>query len=258
VSLWGIPGTFAEAAGSAIAQGFQADNARGAIVSGALVSLKAGSTRTVELATTDSADRLVGAADDSPLLVIASGSSDTKVVISGTVNVLVSDLAGAIKAGDKITTSPIAGVGMLATADSQVVGAAQAGFDTARAETKTVTDTRGGSHTAHFGSIPVQVSVAFYQAPGSNFLPPFIQRLANSVAGRSVSLIRILLCGFLLLLTLISITVLIYTSVRTAITSIGRNPLAARAIRRGLYQVVLVAAGILGGALLASYFILIL
>jgi hypothetical protein len=244
----------AQQSSSAIAQGFQADTTKGDVVAGTLVSLKSGSSRSVELATMASAGYLVGVVDRSPLVTISDDDQEAQVVLSGTTSVLVSDINGPIRAGDKITVSPVAGVGMLATADSQIVGTAQADFKSNT--TQQVSDKTGEKHTIHIGRVPIQVGVAYYQAPGSNFLPPFIQSVANSVAGRQVSLIRILFCSVLMLLSFISVAVLVYTSVRSAITSLGRNPLAARAIRKGLYQVGFVAIAIVGGTLFAGYLIL--
>ncbi len=244
----------AQQSSSAIAQGFQADTTKGDVVAGTLVSLKSGSSRSVELATMASAGYLVGVVDKNPLVTISDDDQEAQVVLSGTTSVLVSDINGPIRAGDKITVSPVAGVGMLATADSQIVGTAQADFKSNT--TEQVSDKIGEKHTIHIGRVPIQVGIAYYQAPGSNFLPPFIQSVANSVAGRQVSLIRILFCSVLMLLSFISVAVLVYTSVRAAITSLGRNPLAARAIRKGLYQVGFVAIAIVGGTLFASYLIL--
>lgn len=253
--LLGLGGrVLAQQSSSSIAQGFQSDQAKGDVVAGALVSLKSGSARSVELATLASAGYLVGVVDESPLVTISGDSQEAQVVLSGTTSVLVSDINGPIRAGDKITVSPIAGVGMLATADSQIVGTAQANFKSNT--TQEVSDKDGKKHTIHVGRVPIQVGVAYYQAPGSNFLPPFIQSVANSVAGRPVSLIRVLFCSVLILLSFISVAVLVYTSVRSAITSLGRNPLAAKAIRKGLYQVGFVAIAIVGGTLFASYLIL--
>jgi len=254
--LMGVPAAYAQQSqsSSAIAQGFEADSNNGAIVAGALVSIKQDGSHAVELATIDSVGHLAGVVDQSPLVSISGTAKEVQVVLSGTTSILVSDINGAIKGGDKITASPIAGVGMLATADSQIVGTAQASLKMQK--TQEITDKKGGKHTIHIGQIPLQVGVAYYQVPGSNFLPPFIQSIANSVAGRPVSLIRVLLCTVLLLLGFISVAMLIYTSVRSAMTSLGRNPLAARAIRKGLYQVGIVSVVVVGGALLASYLIL--
>ncbi len=260
VVMWLLAAAPSLAAGTsgAIAQGFGADTSRGDIVRGAIVSFKSGSSATVELATTGAASHIAGVADTSPLVAISGAGTDVQVVISGTTNVLVSDINGPVVAGSKITTSPIAGVGMLATSDADIVGGATAGLDLKAAKSRSISDSRGVSRSVHIGSVPLQVGVAFYHAPGSSLLPPFIQNLANSIAGRSVSVIRILVSCFFLLLALVSVTTLIYTSVRSAITSIGRNPLAASAIRRGLYQVMALAAGILAAALVASYLILTL
>ncbi|HSX02885.1 MAG TPA: hypothetical protein VLI05_06270 [Candidatus Saccharimonadia bacterium] len=259
-SWWGAAPVMAAALASSgsIAQGFVADSRQGQIAAGALVSFTTGSSRSVELATTASAGRLAGVVDQSPLVVISGGAQEAQVVLSGTTTVLVSDINGPIHASDKITASPIAGVGMLATADSQIVGAAQASFDTAHAQSRSLKDRSGQAHTVHLGTIPIQIGVAYYQAPGSNFLPPFIQSLANSVAGRPVSLLRVMLSTVLLLLGFVCMAVLIYSSVRSAITSLGRNPLAAVAIRAGLYQVGGVVLVTIGGILVACYFILTL
>jgi hypothetical protein len=239
---------------SSLAQSFQTDTSKGSIVPGALVNLKPGTQRNVVLSTLSSADQLIGIVDQNPLVSISRQGEETQVVLSGTTTVLVSDINGAVKGGDKITVSPIAGVGMRATANSTVVGTAQSAFTSTN--TKSIADKNGKNHTVRVGYVEIQVGVAYYQAPGSDFLPPFIQSIANSVAGRPVSLIRILVCSVLLLLGFTSVVILVYTSVRSAMTSIGRNPLAARAIRKGLYQIGAVAVVVIGSTLLASYLIL--
>jgi hypothetical protein len=239
---------------SSISQGFQPDDSKGEIAAGALVSVKEGSLGSVELATTNSADRLVGIVDENPFVAISNEGRGAQVVLSGTTRVLASDINGVIKSGDKITISPIAGVGMRATADSQVVGTAQSDF--AATATKSVADKDGEQHEVKIGHVEVQVGIAYYQAPGSNFLPPFIQNAANNLAGRPVSLLRVLICSILLLLGFITVSILVYTSVRSAMTSIGRNPLAARAIRKELYQVGFVSLVVVGGTLIASYLVL--
>jgi hypothetical protein len=167
--------------------------------------------------------------------------------------VLVSDINGQVKSGDRITASPIAGVGMRASADSQVVGVAQSDQRISGSESKQVKDRSGKNRLVHISSVPLQVGVAFYQAPGSNFLPPFIQNFANSIAGRPVSFIRVFLSGFILMAVIIVVVVLINTSAKNSIVSIGRNPMAASAIRRGLYQMIGVAMLVLAFGLLASY-----
>ncbi len=253
--LWGSA-LHAQSNGS-LAQGYAVDTGRGEIVAGALVSLK-GDSRNVELAATDTADRLVGVVDQKPLIVISGGAQESQIVLSGTTSVLVSDVNGNIKAGDKITASPIAGVGMHATSDARIVGVAQTDFDTGKTQTKTITDVHGQSHQVRVGYVQLQVGLANYQAPGSNFLPPFVQNLANNLAGKQVSLIRVVFATVLLLFSFVSIGILISSSIRSAMISLGRNPLAAVNIRKSLYQVGGVTLLVLGATLVACYLILIL
>ena len=250
-------GVVQAASSGAFAQGFKADASQGAVTAGALVSLKAGTAGSVELATTGSVGRLAGVVDDSPLVAISDGGQQVQVVLSGATNILVSDINGAVKAGDKITASPIAGVGMLAANDSQVIGTAQGKLDMGASQTRSITGKDGKPHSVHVGLIPLQVGIASYRAPGSDFLPPFLQTLANGVAGRPVSLLRVLLSGTLLLFGLVAVGVLIYSSVRSALTSLGRNPLAAEVIRKGLYQLAAITLAVLLSVLAASYLILV-
>lgn len=238
---------------STIAQSFKPDSSQGDIVAGALAATK-GDENTVELATLSTANRLVGVVDDNPLVSLSKGGKETEVVLSGTTTVLVSDINGAIKSGDKITVSPVAGVGMKATIDGTVIGTAQDDFTVT--STKNITDRDGKRHNIRIGYVKAQIGVAAYQAPGSDFLPPFIQNAANSIAGQPVSLMRVLICSILLMLGFLTVVILVYTSIRSAMTSLGRNPLAAKVIRRGLYQVGAISLVVVCGVLLASYLIL--
>jgi hypothetical protein len=248
----------AAAANTTVAQGYQTDTSNGTIVPGALVSMSANSTHSVKLANTDSSNRLIGVVDANAFVVLSSGNQETQVVLNGSANVLVSDINGDVHVGDKITVSPIAGVGMVATADSRIIGTAQGDFNVAGSESYTLTDRSGKKRTVHVGHIPLQVGVSTYQVPNSGFVPPFVQDFANAVAGRQVSLVRILISGVLLVACFTSVAALIYTSIRSGMTAIGRNPLASNAIRKSQLQAGLVAVAIIGGTLLANYLILIL
>jgi hypothetical protein len=222
-----------------ISRGFKTGGAD--MVAGTLVSTRQGDPDTAELATAESSDRLLGVVSQAALVELSSpDESEVQVLLNGTAQALVSDLNGSIKAGDKITASPLSGIGMLATEDSQIVGTAQSDFTLKSSKTKVVTDKNGKTHTVHVGTIPIQIAISYYVAPTSQFMPAFLQNLANSIAGRPVSVLRILISCVLLLFAFGSITILIYTSVRSGIISLGRNPLAASAIQRGLIGVIVI------------------
>lgn len=225
---------------------------------GAIMSLKEDTDNTVELATQERTERLVGVIGEKPLLAIGDSASSVQVITSGVTVALVSDINGTIKAGDKITASPIAGVGQKATTSSVVVGSAQADLDLSKTTQRELTDTDGTKHTVHVGSVPVQVNVMFYAAPNENasFLPAFLQDFANGVVGKDVSPVRVLIAFIIMILAFLSIAVLLYGSVKSSIISIGRNPLSETSVRKGLFQIGAIVVAILLLALITIYLIL--
>lgn len=250
--LWAAPSAQAQG-GNAISQGFKVETA---VTDGILVSIDPEASDTVQVATTESASRLIGVIATNALVTLSEGTQQAQVVISGTAWTRVSDINGPVKTGDHITISPINGIGMKATSEGQIVGIAQSGLDSQTSQTQQVTDRSGQSHQVHIGYVPVQIGTAYYTAPSSGVLPPFVQNLLNAIAGKPVGLMRAIIVLVLVLVGGISIAVIIYASARSSIASIGRNPLASKAIFRGLAQVGIYALSILGFTLLLAYLIL--
>ena len=241
---------------AAISQGFKTSEAN--LAAGALVSLTSGSPNTIQLANSDRVNQLIGVIGDKPLIELSNSDKEAQVVISGTTLTLVSDINGDVKTGDKITASPISGVGMKANVSSLVVGTAQSDLNSATTTQKTVNDKKGQPQSVKIGSIPVQVNVTYYVAPEDKnaFLPPFIQSLANAVAGKEVSPLRVLISTLVLIFGFVSIAVLLYSSIRSSIISIGRNPLSEGAVRKSLFEVGATSLGILLVMLIAIYLVL--
>lgn len=253
VPVWGAQGA------SSIAQGFQTEETN--IVEGALVSFKPDSPNTVELANIERADQLVGIVGDNPLIELSNSDNTVEVVTSGITVALVSDINGAVVSGDKITVSPIAGVGMKATGSGVVVGTAQANLADVETSQATITTKDDNTQTTiNVGRIPVQVDTVFYagNARGSSFVPPAFQEFADNIAGRAVSPIRLAFAAFLLIVLFISIAALLYSAVRSSIISIGRNPLSEKAVHRSLLQVGLTIVGLLAFTTMLVYLILTL
>lgn len=222
---------------SAIAQQFQTRQKDVTVAS--LVSMEQGKVNSaIELSSFEHPERTIGVVSDRPLIELSNGESGVQVVTSGLTKVLASDINGAVAAGDKLTASPIEGVSMRATENTTVVGTAQSPLTVTK--TQTIKDKAGKDVKVHIGLVAVQVGVAFYNADAgkkSTFVPSFLQSLANNVAGRNVSPVRVLTAALILLLLFVSITVLLYSSVRSSIISIGRNPLSELAVRKSLLQV---------------------
>ena len=243
-----------------ISQGFQAS---GELTVGSLVSYaETDSTLAVTAASTSTVDRLVGVVGQNALIELSDGTKQTQVVTSGSVLALVSDINGDINTGDKITVSPITGVGMKSVERGMVVGTASEPFSDAKeVHTVNVTDRSGTKQTVKVGLVSVQVAVAYSEPKEDekSILPTFVLQLAQAISGgRSVSVVRVVIALVVLLVGILVIGVLVYASVRSSIVSIGRNPLAARSINKSLLEVSAMAVGILLIMLIAVYLILVI
>lgn len=243
---------------SSIAQAFATDDPN--IVSGALVSLKSEAANTIELSTIENVDRMLGVAGENALIELSNDDGTVQVITTGEAYALVSDINGNVEVGDKITASPIAGVGMKALTSTLVIGTAQASLSSVETETRTIRDRQGNDQTVRIGAIPIQIDKVFYnvsQTGQSSFVPQALQDFANSIAGRSVSPIRVMIAGFLILFMFITVAILLYSSVRSSIISIGRNPLSERAVHKSLVQVGLTVCGVMVLTMFIVYLVLI-
>lgn len=244
--------------GAAISQGFETTETN--LVAGALMSLSDQNGNTVSLANSDNIEGLIGVLGDRPLIALdSSGSKQVQVVTNGLTLAMVSDINGDIKTGDKITASPVSGVGMKATKSTPIIGTAQADLAEVQTKETTIQSTDQGSQTVRIGAIPLQVNATFYETAEklNSVLPLFLHDLASSIAGKQVAPVRIILAGLILLLALVSIAVLLYSAVQSSIISIGRNPLSEAAVHKSLWQVGGIIFGILLLTVIAIYLILI-
>lgn len=246
---------------NAISQNFEAASTN--ISAGALVSLASTTHPSVGPANTTNLKHLVGIASDSSLLELSgAGKTSVPVVVDGTAQTLVSDMNGAIRVGDKITASPVNGIGMKATASGEVVGTAEEDFSSVQTIKQSVRKLNGSTRTVIVGLLPVAVNVTFYSVPQSqgdlsNILPPFLQSLANNISGRQVAPLRVLIGGLALMLGFIAAMIMLYTSIRSNITSIGRNPMAQSALRKALVDVIFAAISVLAITMVTTYIVLV-
>jgi hypothetical protein len=193
----------------------------------------------------------VGVAVSKPLVELSSvGKNTVQAVVSGTADALVGDINGQIKTGDKITISPVGGIGMKASSSTEIVGIAQEDLSAVKTITKSFTSNNGATRTARIGLLPISVAVSYYSSASSSgsisaFVPPFLQSLANGISGKAVSPLRVLISTIALILGFVTIVTMLYTGIRSGVISLGRNPLAADALRRGMVDILVTAMGIL-------------
>jgi hypothetical protein len=242
-------------AATTISQGYMAKED---LSLGAIVSLEKNTTDQIVSAVTSNADNILGVviSSDSSLLSLSNeGKSQVQVATSGTVPVLVSDINGEIKQGDHITASPLRGVGMKATANVRIVGIAQGAMKNATKQT--YKDKAGKEHEVMLGEVPVLVNVAyFFKEPEKTVVPTALQNVANAIAGKNVSTLPIVLASAVFFITLIVVSSIIYSMIKSSIISVGRNPVSQAAIYRDLIQLSSLVIAILSVGLISIYFIL--
>jgi hypothetical protein len=234
------------------------------IATGSLVALDEKSSGAVVVSDTTNVGRLFGVVvppSSASISLSGTGNGQVQVVTSGTANVLVTTAGGDIKVGDYITISPIAGVGQkVGDTSTRVVGTAQSDFNgSGDGVTKRTIDDGNSKREVAIGQIPVVISVSSYTATDGKqpyAIPNWLQQLSNTLAGKAVSPLRIIIAGLILIVSLISITVLLYSAVRNSIISIGRNPLSRGSVLRGLLEVVAISGGILALTAGAMYLVI--
>jgi hypothetical protein len=173
--------------------------------------------------------------------------NEAQVATSGTFSVLVSTQEGPIKSGDYITMSAIDGVGMKAgdfRTHNIVLGRAGADFDSKSSSIGQVTlSYEGGSdtETVQLGLIPVAINIQRNPNDRSTKanLPEFLERLGQAIAEKQVSPFRIYLSLFIVGITVTIALIMLHSGVKTALISVGRNPLSKKSIFRGLLEVIL-------------------
>jgi hypothetical protein len=249
------------AAAGAISQSYATDSKD--VAKGALISATAGRAGNVELAnSTTNVSKLLGIAADKSLVEFTTeGKANIQVVTSGTAQALVSDINGSVKAGDKITASPVSGIGMKAIFATEVVGTAQADLSSVTTVKQQVAGLEGNQEQISVGLLPVSVGIGYYSPPGgagnaASFVPGILQSLANTVAGRPVSPVRVLFATAIMLLGFAIAGMMLNTAIRGGMTSIGRNPLAERVVRQGVREIVVAAIIIIVLTVTVVYLIL--
>ncbi len=171
---------------------------------------------------------------------------ETYVTNYGLHDVLVSNQDGNIAVGDYISISALSGIGMKAQSNQPVVlGQADANFNGSGAIANTLLKNSNGSYqNVAIGLIQVNLNIE--QNPGAQpvqGVPVFIGKIAKFATNKSVSTGRVYVSLLIVMLGVIVAMTIIYSGVKSGITSLGRNPLAKKEISGGIIKVI--GAGII-------------
>lgn len=193
-------------------------------------------------------------------LTISQPTNSQEVYVSNTGqhNVLVTTQDGTISPGDYITISSIAGIGMKANSNqSEALGQAVGSFDGVHNVLggTTLKNSSGQTKNVAIGLVPVNINISSNPlAKGEKGVPAFLSNLTKFATNKTVSADRIYLGMLCVLAGIIITTSIVYAAIKNGFISIGRNPLAKRAIIFNLFKVIVVALVVfivsLGGAYL--------
>ena len=251
---------FAASTTSAVISVSQSYTSENDLPLGTLVSLKKNTADEIIPSLSSNSESLLGvviSADSSLLSLSNTKGRQVQVATSGTVPVVVSDENGTIKQNDHITASPISGVGMKATTNVRIIGIAQGDMVNNKSGKQEYTAKDGSKHTVQLGQVPVLVNVSyFFKEPDKTIVPAAVQNIANSLAGRQVSTVPILVSAAIFIVMIIVVLAIIYSMINSSIISVGRNPMSQSAIYRDLVQLSALVLVILTGGMVSIYLIL--
>lgn len=247
----------------AITQSFNADPS---VQLGMIVKLKDKDPSTVEPVSIGTLTKLLGVVvtpNDSTVTITPANAKQQQVYIasSGSYMTLVSNQNGAIKAGDFITASALAGIGMKADeGESVILGKAASAFTgTSNVIGKvSLKNSLGKTTDVSLGRVSVILDISHnpLESKSTNYVPGFLARVSQSVADKRVSAARIYLGLAILALTSVITANLVYSGVRSGMIAVGRNPLSKKSIIKSLIQTVVAGLIIFIVGVLAVYLIL--
>jgi hypothetical protein len=215
------------------------------ITVGSLVSLDAGPEKFITLANSNNAPKLVGiaVAGDDSLLAVNAQTGLAQVAVSGSAAALVTTVNGEIKVGDQIAVSPFSGVGMKALPGSRIIGLAQTALKSndKNSTKREVKDKQGKLQTIEVGFVQVSVAIGTAASAPQTNQTDSVAGFVKFVTGHEVSKTRVIFSGIIIIVTVIALVTLIYSSIYGTILAVGRNPLARASIYRTLRSVLIMS-----------------
>jgi len=168
---------------------------------------------------------------NSAIVIHAKTDTTRAIVTNGEALVQVTAKNGGINAGDFVTTSDVAGVGMKARDAGYVLGIARSSFTPANSNAV------GTSNAT--GTVTVEVNIHF-AAKAANELGNPIIRVFNAFTtsfedqSRISAVIRYMIGAFVALMIFAIALFIFGRTIKSSIDAIGRNPLARSSVQFGL------------------------
>lgn len=248
----------AVAAAQTISQSYGADSD---LQRGMIVGLTGADRSKVEALASGRSRDIVGVvvSETDSAISLTGETREVYVASSGTFEVLVSDQNGSIEKGDYISLTAVEGVGGKAN-DTQpiTVGRALESFNSSSegATEATVSDADGKEKQIKLGRIDVDINIGKNPLVSEAEAPLLLQKIGETVAGKTVSGPRIYLALGVLIIAVGVAGSIIYGAVHSGLISIGRNPFSKGAIYQTMLQTIIIGFIIFFAALVGVYLLL--
>lgn len=195
------------------------------------------------------------------LITLSSPLQDVIVTTNGPVSALVSDLNGSVKKGDILAVSPLEGVLMRASdlVDTQqypAVGLALS--EPKKVSEASVKDASGADKQVAIATAHIELDSSLSGKTDYNGTAKrsTLVVFARSMTGKWVSEWQALGAFAVFITVLLTVAVIVYGTVRSAIMALGRNPLSRKVIAWQIFRVLGLALGLFIFGSLAAFFIL--
>lgn len=196
--------------------------------------------------------QVVGVVVDNPAVAFEYDSPDTTtypLLSNGKVPILVTSQNGAIRVGDRLTSSDIAGVAMLSDQTGLSIGVAEEAFDS--------------SDPNQVGTIIATLDIKFTVSRGLVDDQRIRSRLQDVINLSTIAALQDpqealrFMIAALILLGSIAFSFLVFgRTAQRSIIALGRNPLASRAISFGMVINILMAVVIIFSGVLTAWFVI--
>ena len=248
----------------AVTQSYKTNDA--SLLPGMVVSLDPDSTAEnplVRRAGLSDAKRLIGITTtlEDSLVTVSLADRPVYVATNGEVDVYVADTNGDIKSGDVLRLSRIKGVLERNPESDEVgviIGSALADSNFEEAESFQVSSLQEvDAENVKVAKIRIALNSAALVAAGDTVEEKSgLAKLGLSITGKDIGEVRVFIALIIFIIVMVAEGGIIYGAISSAITSLGRNPLARKFIRNELIRVLLVAALVLIIGIAAIYAIL--
>lgn len=200
----------------------------------------------VERGSSEHPERIIGIATTPKNNFAIIGSSKFQVYVqsSGQVVAYVSNIGGEIKKGDLLTISPLKGVLMKVT-NSATAEMATALEDTASKTGEDLSINAGSTSTNKAKVTKILINLDRHTFQSNQNTTNTLSRVSRALVGKDVGELRVLVSLLVFAILLVVEGGIIYGAISSSLTSLGRNPLAGKAIKRELFRVLAIALVVL-------------